>query len=149
MCVLISNCSYFSFIPFTFRTLSLTHSILCTAHFYFDLIHFFSFPVFTAYFLSFGNFLFAFSLSRSPIHFNIIIIMIESPVKLISFYCFDGAVYFVLFFCSIVHICSFMPMCCSWLVGPMHNTESQIGYYEDFHFYCQCKCVCAHQFDAN
>lgn len=27
-----------------------------------------------------------------------------------------------------------------WLVGPMHNTESQIGYYEDFHFYCQCKC---------
>lgn len=74
--------------------------------------------------------------------------MIESLVKLISFYCFDDAIFFVVFppcFLTAMSVClppshfsSFASLLCRLAgVGPMHNTESQIGYYEDFHFYCQ------------
>lgn len=90
-CAMISNCSYFPFFPFT--------------------SHFFLF-----FFWVNGPFPFRFNLffscsssstrSRSPFRFNIIIIiivtmiaiiMIESPVKLISFYCFDGVLFALLF----------------------------------------------------
>lgn len=30
----------------------------------------------------------------------------------------------------------------------MHNAESQIGYYDDFHFYCQSECYSVYLFDA-
>lgn len=92
-----------------------------TAHFHFDLI----------YFIFHVLHLFSFSLPISspslspPFLFNIIIIImiaiitIESPVKLISFYCFDGAICFVLFFPIFFHFFTLFLICVSfvwWLV---------------------------------